>query len=109
MPYSQLWICKIATPADAIALMLLFLIPVTSVQALTDTGKVLKWLDSCFCPILEIEFRITNAPELTGFLPMYGVFKQLPLLLYAYESYMVQSDAYVRNEFQHCFPLRVSQ
>uniref|UniRef100_A0A7N1A999 CSC1-like protein RXW8 n=1 Tax=Kalanchoe fedtschenkoi TaxID=63787 RepID=A0A7N1A999_KALFE len=53
IPYRQLWIRRIATLIAAIAFMLLFLIPVTVVQALTDAGrlartfpflkKILKW------------------------------------------------------------------
>lgn len=68
IPYRQLWIRKIATRTSAIALMLLFLIPVTFVQALTDArslarkyhffAKILKWLDPCFFPILHIKFGI---------------------------------------------------
>lgn len=53
IPYRQLWIRKIATRIAAIAFMLLFLLPVTFVQALTDAkslarkypfwAKILKW------------------------------------------------------------------
>lgn len=42
VPYRQLWIRKIATLVASIAFMLVFLIPVTFVQGLTQLDKLQK-------------------------------------------------------------------
>ncbi|CAJ1972770.1 unnamed protein product [Sphenostylis stenocarpa] len=65
IPYRQLWIRKIATLVASIAFMLVFLIPVTFVQGLTQLDKVQKMF-----PFLRgiLEEKVVNQ-VVTGYLP----------------------------------------